>query len=448
MKEFMKPKHKQQMDYKNSTVILGAGLAGLSAAYHGGDVIFEKETHVGGMCHSIRIDGFTFDYGIHVLHTKDKSVLKLLKNKLRIKLPEQERKALIYSHDTYTRYPIQANTYGLPIDIVKRCLVDFVKAYNYQKTKYPNYEEWILGNFGEGIGREFLIPYSEKFWTVLAKEMTTDWLDVRIPKPSLDDVIEGALTDQKKGFGPNAKFMYPAGGEGIGALGEKFKMGVRKENVATFFGKTVTEIDVINKKLIFKDGACASYCTLISTIPLPELVKMVRPTPPMKIINAAKELKFNSIICVNLGIDDDNINPNHWIYYPEKKYCFFRLSFVKNFSKDLAPKSMSSILAEISYSCAKGKTISKSGILKKTIIDLIVAKIISIPSQIVTANVKDIKYGYVIYDHRRKENVNLIKNYLSKVNIITAGRYGSWEYQWMDDAILDGKKAIEKAKKI
>lgn len=436
------------MDYQDSIVILGAGLAGLSAASHGGDVVFEKEAHVGGMCHSAGIDGFTFDYGIHVLHTKDKSVLKLLKNELGIKLPEQERNALIYSHDTYTRYPFQANTYGLPIDIVKKCLVGFIKVYNNQKTEYPNYEEWILGNFGEGVGREFLIPYSDKFWTVSAKELTTDWLDVRIPKPSLDDVIEGALTDQKKGFGPNARFKYPAGGEGIGTLPVKFKIDAAKKNVPINLGKKLTEIDVENKKLVFHDGGCAGYRTLISTIPLPELVKMVKPTPPIGVLNAAKALKFNSIICVNLGIKDSDINPNHWIYYPEKKFCFFRISFLKNFSQDLVPKGRSSISAEISYSSAGKPRFSKDAVVKRTIRDLIKAKIISSAGQIVSADVKDIQYGYVIYDHLRKENVNRIKEYLSKVDIITAGRYGNWEYQWMDDAILDGKKAIEKAKKL
>ena len=85
---------------------------------------------------------------------------------------------------------------------------------------YQNYEEWIYAMFGKAIAEYFMIPYSKKFWTVAPKDMTIDWLDVRVPIPTIKDVVRGALTDQK-GFGPNARFSYPAHG-GISALPESF----------------------------------------------------------------------------------------------------------------------------------------------------------------------------------------------------------------------------------
>ena len=106
------------------TVILGAGLAGLSAAYHGGGRIYEKCDIVGGVCISPHIDGYTFDLEIHVLHTKNQYVLKLLQQDLGLTLDQQTRAAQIYSYDTLTRYPFQANTFGLPIHIAKECPSD------------------------------------------------------------------------------------------------------------------------------------------------------------------------------------------------------------------------------------------------------------------------------------------------------------------------------------
>lgn len=421
-------------------IILGAGLAGLSAAYHGGGILYEKTGEVGGNCISPEIDGYTFDLGIHVLHTKNEYVLKLLQHRLNLELKEDERSAWIYSFDKLTRYPFQANTFGLPIPIVKECLISFIEAYHKRNgnkdVHYENYEEWIYTTFGKGTAEYFMIPYSEKFWTVPPKEMTVDWLDVRIPMPTLEEVVEGALTDQKKGFGPNAKFKYPLT-KGISAIPESFY----KNGLKVLFNKEAIAIDINKKEAKFSDGTTVKYSVLISTIPLPELIKLM--TVPDEIKVAASRLKHNSILCVNLGIDRDNINDSHWVYYPSKEYSFFRISFLKNFSTYMTPKRKSSITAEISYS--KDNEIQKDKIVEKVINDLVKANVLNKKDRIELKDIRDVKYGYVIYDHNRKQSVEKIKEFLRCNNIIVAGRYGSWEYQWMDDAILDGKRAAEEA---
>ncbi len=104
--------------------ILGAGLTGLSAAWHlqkrGIDCqIFEKEPEVGGLCRSKKIGGFTFDCDGHLLHFKHRYTLNLIKNLLKNNLTEHQRNAWIYAFDTYVHYPFQANLYGLPPSVVK-----------------------------------------------------------------------------------------------------------------------------------------------------------------------------------------------------------------------------------------------------------------------------------------------------------------------------------------
>ena len=430
-------------DKPRTPLILGGGLTGLSAAYHGGGCIYEKDFNYGGTCRSPMVKGYTFDLGIHVLHTKNEYTLRLF-NELGVELLEQPRDAWIYSFEQLTRYPFQANTFGLPIPIVKECLEAFIETYCQRKGQNKgqtssNYEEWITAFFGKGIAEHFMIPYSKKFWTVSPREMTTDWLDVRIPMPNLGEVIEGALTDQEKGFGPNSLFKYPPQ-HGIWALPKAFA----DSGVQIKLGKEAVAIDLNRREVIFADGENRSYSSLISTIPLPELFKLFDATTVVK--NAVNDLRYNSILCVNIAVKRESLTNKHWIYYPEEKYPFFRISFLKYFASYLAPDKRSSISAEIAYS--KVKPIDRENIADQVVEGLIEANILTRDDQIEFIDLQDIKYGYVIFDHNRLDNLATIKAYLQEQGIITAGRYGCWEYQWMDDAILDGMRAAKESQQI
>jgi protoporphyrinogen oxidase len=149
----------------------------------------------------------------------------------------------------------------------------------------------------------------------------------------------------------------------------------------------------------------------------------------------------NSILCVNLGINNPNLNDSHWIYYPKQDHSFFRISFLKNFLRDMVPKGKSSIMAEVSYS--QRREIDKRTIVDRVIKDLIKAKVLKSTDKIELIDVHNIKYGYIIYDHNRKKNLSVIKKFLMDNDIYTAGRYSSWEYYWMDDSILDGRKVVD-----
>lgn len=415
-----------------NTVILGAGLAGLSAAMHTDAVIFEKEEHIGGTCSSFKKDGFTFDMGIHVLHTKDKYVLDIFSNN-NAAIRQKKRSAWIYSYGVLTRYPFQANTFGLPKDIVFQCLNGFIQALKRKKKTHDNYEEWIYSAFGKGIAKNFYLPYSRKFWTIEAKELTTDWLDVRVPRPSLKQVIHGALSPQDDEFGPNALFRYPDSG-GIKHLAQ----ALVNKNMKIKLRKKANKLEIKKKVIHFDDGATLRYNNLISTMPLPELFK-ISDYAPAPVASAVRGLRHNSVLCVNLGVRREKLNNFHWVYFPEEDYIFFRVSFPNNFSKSTAPKGWSSIQAEISYS--NTKPISLKGITDRVISGLLKARIIRPQDHVKLISIKDIPYAYVIYDHDRIRNLTAINYFLQNNQIINAGRYGKWEYQWMDNAILDGKRA-------
>ncbi|MDD5154965.1 MAG: FAD-dependent oxidoreductase, partial [Candidatus Omnitrophica bacterium] len=154
---------------KERVIVIGAGLAGLSAAWHlqkkGIDaMVFEKEPRVGGLCRSKNINGFIFDYDGHLLHFRHRYSFNLVKSLLKNNLVEHRRNAWVYSHGTFTRYPFQGNFYGLPTAIAKECLLGFIRASKngLAEKENLNFLQWINRTFGKGIAAHFMIPYNSK----------------------------------------------------------------------------------------------------------------------------------------------------------------------------------------------------------------------------------------------------------------------------------------------
>jgi len=418
-------------------IILGGGLAGLSACYHGNGIIYEQDERVGGVSKSETKDGFTFDEGIHVLHTKDEYVLKLLEE-TNANLETKERDAWIVSHGAMTRYPFQANTYGLPVDIVKDCLLGFIQNDSNDLDKVKNYQDWLYLIFGKGITEHFMIPYSQKFWGINPDLLTTDWVNVRHPRPSMEEVVSGALEDQSKGFGVNATFSYPKEG-GYGNIAESMASACRDRINC---GMKVTKIDLEKNEIEFNENKSIPYQHIISSLPLPDLINIIADVPD-DIKDAVKKLRTNSIFAVNIGVDRANITDKHWIYFLEKDFSFIRISFPFNQAKSVAPEGTSSISAEIAYGNDNPLPASKDKMSERVIKDLIKAKIITAEDKIIFSDTVDIEKGYVIYDDNRKLAVDVIHKYLKANNIIPCGRYGNWGYVWTDEAILSGKEAAE-----
>lgn len=418
-------------------MILGGGLAGLSACYHGDGVIYEQHETSGGQARSHARDGFVFDEGIHVLHTSNEYVLELMET-IGADMAVKERNAWIHSHGAMTRYPFQANTYGLPVEIVKDCLLGFIKNDFGDRDKVKNYEDWLYFMFGKGIAEHFMIPYSRKFWGVEPSTLTTEWVNVRHPRPSLEEVVTGALEDQTKGFGINAVFRYPKEG-GYGRIGEALTKCVEGR---IRYGMKATKIDARRREVEFNAKTLVGYDTILSTVPLPDLISII-PDAPDDVREAVGRLRTNSMLAVSLGVNRPNITDKHWIYFLEKEYSFVRISFPFNQAASTAPAGTSSILAEIAYGNDNPLPVSRDRIVDRVVADLVKAGVLRTDDEIVHSDIVDIKYGYVLYDFARRPALEIVHNYLKSIGITPCGRYGLWGYLWSDEAILSGKKAAE-----
>src|SRR5471030_987103 len=200
------------------TLILGGGMSGLSCAFHLKEnyLLVERSDEPGGLSRSIKQDGFVFDHTGHLLHLRNPYTLKLIPELLGDNLVMNQRRAWIYSHYAYTRYPYQANLYGLPKKVIEDCLKGVVEAQLRQAPFTGEAPEslgsWVLRTFGNGFAKHFFFPYNEKLWTVTPDVLTAEWVAPFVPKPSIQEVITGAFSDQTKKFGYNASFYYPKEG--------------------------------------------------------------------------------------------------------------------------------------------------------------------------------------------------------------------------------------------
>ena len=427
---------------RKKVIILGAGLAGLSAAWHlqrrnVDCLVFEKEPEVGGLCRSKTKNGFTFDYDGHLLHFKHHYALELVKDLLKDNLAEHKRSAWIYSYGRFTRYPFQANLYGLPPEIVKECLSGFAQLKNNgYAERNGNFLHWIQAAFGKGIARYFMVPYNKKFWTVSPKELTCDWLDGIIPVPTLNQIIEGTIEESKRQFGYNARFWYPKKG-GINQLPQALAGQIK--NVYT--NRSVEEIDLSRKEIKLSSGEKEKFDYLVSTIPLPEFPDLIEGLPS-HISSEFKNLRWNSIFNLNIGAEMENDTGWHWIYFPQREPCFFRVGFPRNFSTDLVPTGKKSLYVEVSYS--RRRPINKKEITEDILRDLKKIRILSDGETVCEQDINDIRYGYPIYDCNYRSARQKIINFLLMHNIVSCGRYGGWRYMSMEDVILEGKEIAEK----
>jgi len=470
--------------------IIGAGPTGLSAAYHLGEdaLLLEQHDTVGGWCRSIEDRGFTFDYAGHIMFSTDPYVHELYQLLLGDNVHWQNREAWIYSKQVYTRYPFQGALHGLPADVVAECIVGAVEArvgplaeldagrtragamnspsackseaildccaaglaestaplsapLRKRDEAAQNFEEFIYKVWGRGIARHFAVPYNRKLWAVPLASMETSWLGGRVPLPDLQEMIAGALRPVAKPMGPNARFGYPLRG-GFQALMDGF-LGYLRGPLK--LGARVSRVIPSRHKLILQDGTVHSYEQLISTMPLPLLVKAAGEEAPAAVKAAAGRLKHVSVRCVNLGVGRANLTDKHWIYYPEQAPVFHRIFVQGNASPHCNAPAGTALTCEITYSPEKPLPCEGQGLIERCIADCLQVGIIDAADPILASNQVDMPHAYVVYDHGRADNVACIRAWAQAQDIILAGRYGEWEYYNSDHAFIAGRRAADQA---
>lgn len=446
-----------------ANLIVGAGPAGLSAAYHLEDPDFllaDNHSRPGGLCRSIIRDGFTFDYAGHIFFTPDPDVDRLFREVLGSNFHEQRRESWVYLYDAYQRYPFQGNLHGLPPAVLKECLMGVIEATrrgerrdNGEAPEAPpaHFLEWSLRTFGPGITRHFMQPYNFKVWGIDPAAMSSDWIAGRVLTPSLDDVIGGAIAPGKGEDGPNARFGYPLRG-GCESFVAGFAQKVRARGGAMASRRTLVRVDPRRKRATFRvdePGGSArhetrSYRTLYPSVPLPDLIRAIDGAPDA-VRRAAEALPSTAVVCVNLGIDRARVTEKHWIYYPEgqDKFLFQRIFVQSNASPLAAPEGHSALTFEISHSAAKPLPVrGKKALVAACVAGLQRTDLWQDGDNVVFEQVLGLPHAYIPFTPARQGLLDTINAYLHPLDIHPIGRFGEWKYLNQDGAILSGRRVV------
>lgn len=439
-----------------STLIIGAGLTGLSAAYHleqagcSDYLLLERDDEVGGLACTETYAGFSFDRAIHVLYTRSPYVADLICNKLLVgNLRKNTRESYCYTAGCYTEFPYQANNYGLPIEIIAENILGLIEAHSScSKNGSPaHFEDWIYQTFGRGIAEHFMIPYNRRQWAWDLQDMAYDWIADRVPMPEVREVVLGAFNPPRRKYGPNREFWYPIT-DGIEALPRALLRYIPEEQI--WCGAQVVTIDGTRREVMLADGRRIAYQRTISTMPLPTLVEALGKPVPLEIRRCAGGLRHNTVHVVNIGLERTELGmerPAHWVYFPEESTIFHRLSFPHLHSAWMAPPDCSSIQAEISESVNRAR--DRATLIQETLLGLVrlgilsrhEARPVSQGGRVRMARMVTLSPAYVIYDLTHREKMLRIKEYLKCCAIVARGRFAEWEYLNMDHAILRGKNA-------
>jgi UDP-galactopyranose mutase len=186
------------------------------------------------------------------------------------------------------------------------------------------------------------------------------------------------------------------------------------------------------------------YDHLVSTMPLPVLIRLMGDEVPEHVQQAAAGLRHVSVRCVHLGIGREAVTDKHWIYYPEET-VFHRIFVQGNASPHCNPPGGFGLTCEITYSPHKPLPCDGDALIQRCIDDCRTVGIIGQEDPIWTSMQVDLPFAYVVYDHARPKNVATIRSWLDTQDVILAGRYSEWEYYNSDHAFLAGKKAAEAA---
>ena len=411
-------------------IVIGAGISGLAFGYFTKKpfVILEKESTVGGLCKSIKDNGFTFDYSGHFIHIKDNKIKCLIEKLIGKKLLKVQRNSVILFKDKILPFPFQANLYYLDEKYKQECIKGIQNRKNIKIYDDMPFINWSKAMFGDGITKYFMQPYNQKLWNYNLKKLTAAWTAPFVPKPKQENIIKSAYKKNDTKYGYNSYFYYPQNNgcqEMINGFYKKLKNSI-------FTNSKVKEIDLKNKKVL-AGGKYYSYTNIISSMPLKELLLIIK-NLPKEICQLIKNLECTSTRCINIGLKYKKSLPKkikdiHWIYIPEQKYPFYRVGIYSNVSKKLAPKNCYSLYVEMS-------NIKNCDNIIPLLKDI---GIINIDDEILSLNVVDMKYAYVIFNKERQESLNKINTFLNKKNIYCIGRYGTWEYSFIEKNITDAK---------
>ncbi len=418
------------------TLIIGGGLTGLATAYalqeQGSHdyLLLEAKDRLGGLCATTFLNGYHFDYGGHLLHLHTQLGKELVKKLLGNNLQKHTRQAWIYSNGMQVPFPFQTNLWALHPELRALCVAELQQLQDDPHAP-EHFEAWCLQSFGRGLYEAFFRPYNEKLWGRPLTELTCEWCGPFVPAPHRREILQSATRPPKMPQGYNAQFYYPKHG-GCGALIEALATHVKNVRL----NAPVTQID-LTTKTAWVNREKITFEKLVSTLPLPQLVNLLSGHADLK--RSALELEAQPVTIYHLAIARQ-VEHFSWIYCPDAAQPFYRVGLTSGFAPGSVPEKNTSLfyieLPGLPPTTQKTEQQIWDGLYQKGLVNADDVKLFSAW--------QTIPYAYVIFNKKRAEIVPPLLAALEKENCFCAGRYGRWEYSFMESSLLQACELAQK----
>lgn len=449
-------------------LILGAGLAGLSASYHLGHnncVLLEAKPHPFGHIHTHISDGFTWDEGPHVSFTQSEYVRELFADSVAGEFEEYEVVTGNYYQGHWIEHPAQSNLYQVPEPLRSQCLESFLESRDGLRDNSPpvSYREWLHQAFGPVFADTFPAAYTRKYWTLDPVDLSTEWVGARVFKPSVDDVVKGSKGPLDRQTHYIKKVRYPTSG-GYQAFARKLYFGAK-----VYLNTDVVSVDLDKMQVYTKCGEVWAFNRLVNTIPLPVFIRLCRNVPD-NVLVASDELLCSSIALVNVRAPHPTLRNENWMYVYDESKLSTRINCTEKLSSRNAPDGWTGVQVEVYHSRAKPLQFNSVEVADRVIDELsemgLVDYRLAGGRSNIHADVVPVQWANVIFHHQTKPALEIIYQWLSskgmareegdtealtdwnKANkaklstLYLAGRFGQWKYYWTDDCVLRGKQLV------
>lgn len=412
---------------KVDVVILGAGIAGLGAALKARElgrlaVIFEANARAGGLLDSFEVRGFRFDNAVHLSFASEPEVRKIFD---RTEFFTHKPDAWNFERDRWLKHPVQNNLFPLPAEEKVELIQSFL---NRPEQKSDDYESWLRHQYGDKIAERYPLVYTKKYWGTEARTLSTTWINSRVRRARLDEILLGALSSTT----PNTYYVnemrYPRKG-GYRAFIEPliFDSQIRCNHV-------VCRLDPRSKTVYFSNGNKVQYRVLVSSLPLPEIVSII-PEVPSDVLFAAEKLKATSIDLISVGFNREVVD-KLWFYIYDEDIIASRVYSPSFKSRDNVPVGCSSLQFEV-YSRGTNSKYGKEFLIENVLYAIRKMRIAS-ETDIVLIHHKHIKYGNVIFDLEMERSRGVVRDYFRELGVNNVGRFGEWDYLWSNQSFMSG----------
>jgi protoporphyrinogen oxidase len=434
-------------------VIIGAGPAGLTAAYELSkadvrSVVLEKDDIVGGISRTVDHKGYSFDIGGHRFFTKVKPVEDMWHEVMGDDFLLRSRLSRIYYGKRFFYYPLRPANALRNLGMVNAVMIlsSYLKAQMFPVKPEKNFEEWVTNRFGKRLYNIFFKTYTEKVWGMPCTEISAEWPAQRIKGLSLLSALKSALlkTAEKKQDVIKTligSFHYPRKGPGqmwervasiLNDRGSPVRMNA--ETVAIEWSDRVTGVRCrVGDSVELVEGS-----HFVSSMPIRELVARLDPPPPDEVLEAAKSLNYRDFLTVALVVDRAEAFPDNWIYIHDPGVKLGRIQNFKNWSPEMVPDPSKTCLG-LEYFCFEGDglwTMKDADLIelgKKEIEMLDLAK----ASEVIDGAVVRMPKAYPVYDGDYREALKIIREFVDGLeNLQLVGRNGMHKYNNQDHSML------------